>query len=289
MNAWTLGVLSSLVALPAGLACGSQEAPRSTSVALHGEAARVGEVAIPKSLVAEVARARRQDVRRALDDLIEDSLLASEASARGLDREPAVRWASIAAAARHVPERLSDDARAVAPTDDELASVRVMHAVVRRSKTVPSARAYATAESIHRAVALAHDDDTFERLANQVPHPGLDVTVERLPEFDATGRIPSGELVDATFVTAALELHAPGQLSEVIETPFGWHVIRLIERVAPTRESVQRLRSDVAGEVRDLRVRSQVNAGLREARRRFPVEISAAAGELMAEAAAAFP
>ncbi len=287
MKTWMLALLSSIVALPAGLACGPGAAPRTTTAALHGDAARVGEVAIATSLVAEVARARRQGLRRALDDLIEDALLASQASVRGLDRDPAVQWACTAAVARFVPERLSDAARSGgAPSDDELASVRVTHAVVRRSPPARPARAFATAEAIRSAVATAHDDDAFERLAKQVPHPGLDVIVERLPEFDATGRIPSGELVDAAFVAAALELRSRGQVSEVVETPFGWHVIRLTERVAPKQDSVERLRNDLAGAVRDVRVRSQANAALREARRRVPVEISEAAGALMAEAAA---
>ncbi len=285
-----LALALSLVVLPAGLACRSRAMPSPAGVALGGDAARIADATIPASLVVRIARARHEGVRRALDDLVEDALLARAATARGLDREPAVEWASAATMARLVSQRLGDEARAAgAPTDDELASVRVVHAVVRRSPTVSTARASATADAILRAVTAARDDGDFEALANEVPHLGVQVIVERVPEFDATGRTSGGAEMDRNFVAAALALHVRGQRSDIVETPFGWHVIRLLERVAPDPESIERLRRDLDGSVREVRVRTQVSAILRAERRRVPVEISAAAPALMTEAAAAIP
>jgi parvulin-like peptidyl-prolyl isomerase len=117
----------------------------------------------------------------------------------------------------------------------------------------------------------------------------VQVIVERVPEFDATGRTSGGAEMDRTFVDAALALHAPGQLSDIVETPFGWHVIRLMERVAPDPESIERRRRDLDGAVREVRVRTQVSAILRAERRRMSVEISAAAPALLTEAAAGIP
>ncbi len=278
----------SVVAIPMSLACRSRDAPAPAAVvALRGEAARVGGVAIPLALVGSVARSRQEGARRALDDLVSDALLAEEARARGLERAPAVLWASTAALGRLVPERLAGEARARGgPTADELMSLRVIHAVVRRSATVPGARASATAAAIRRAVAPARDDADFESRAREVPHPGLEVTIERVPEFDAAGQSADGAQIDPTFVAAAFDLRTPGQLSEPVETPFGWHVIRLIERIAPNPESVERRKHDLEAAVQTMRVRARLTDLLRAERRRVPVEIAAGAPALMTQAAA---
>ncbi|HXN32216.1 MAG TPA: hypothetical protein VN894_10155, partial [Polyangiaceae bacterium] len=112
--------------LLAGLACGPRAAPVPSFVSPGGDPARVGDAAIPASLVAETARSRAEGVRQALDQLVEDALLAQAARGAGLERAPVVDWASTATLARVVPERLRDEARARgAPTDDELATIRV--------------------------------------------------------------------------------------------------------------------------------------------------------------------
>jgi PPIC-type peptidyl-prolyl cis-trans isomerase-like protein len=272
------------------LACGERSAPAPAFVDLGGDAARVGNVAIPVSLVATVVRARGVAKREALAGLVEDALWAQAARDGRLDREPSVGWASTAMLARLVPERLGNEARARgAPSDDELATVRVVHAVVLRSPTLPTARASAIAEAIRQAVAGARDDEDFETLANQVLHAGARLTVERVPEFDAGGRTPEGAEVDPIFVAAAFALRSHGETTGIVETPFGWHVIRLLQRQAPGAERVERRRQELAEAVLGMRARAQLSATLQAQRRRQPVEVSAGADELMAEAVASAP
>jgi hypothetical protein len=271
--------LPQFVALLTWLACEPRRAPPALGP-LGGDAARVGDVAIPVSLVVQVARSRRALPRRALDALVEDALLAQAARAGGLEREPDVGWASTRTMARMVPERLVDEARARgAPTDDEIAAVHVVHAVVGRSPSVSQARAWAVADAISQAISGARDDEDFETRARQVPHLGVQVTVERLPAFDLTGRAADGSELDAGFVAAAFSLLKRGETSEVVETPFGLHVIRLMDRVAPDSGSIDRRRGELAGDVVGLRVRARVDA----------IVISAAADALMTEAAASIP
>jgi PPIC-type PPIASE domain len=275
------------ISLLAPLACAERPAPAPSSVSLGGHAARVGDVTIPASLVGGVAGARGVTARETLDGLVRDALLAQGAKARGLEDEPSVRWACTTTVARLVPDRLVMEARAEgAPVDEELATVEVIHAVVLRAPTLAPVRASAIAGQILQAVATSRDDADFRTRAEQVPHVGTQVTVERLAAFDASGQDDRGATVDLSFAAAAFALHEPGKTSPVVETPFGWHVIRLIRRVVPAGDLLEARRRDLAEAVVEMRVRTRLASALREERQRQPVDTSAAADALMTEAVA---
>jgi hypothetical protein len=270
------------------LACGQRPAPVPAFASLGGDAARVGESAVSASLVMEVARARGVPPREALEGLVEDALLAQGARSGKLDGEGFVRQATAATAARLVSARLYEDARARgAPIDDELATLRVVHALVLRSPTLAHSRALAIARAILQAVSDARNDADFEMRVKQVPHVGAQVIVERLGEFDASGHMAEGGDLDADFTSAAFRLRARGETSGIVKTPFGWHVIRLIERISPDAASLEGLRQDLAGAVLEMRVRSQLSVLLDAQRQRVPVQVAADADALMAQAVTA--
>jgi peptidyl-prolyl cis-trans isomerase C len=162
---------------------------------------------------------------------------------------------------------------------------RVVHAVARvdqaKDDDAKKARARAVAEAIRAAevpiaaeapsmpvlegvpatserIAPQDDPDTlsgaFRRVAMTVPHEGVDVVVQPMPPVAADGRLLVGgnETLDMTFVQAVLALPARGALSPVTPTPWGFHVILLLERTPPlalTREARSaRLVADVVSE-----------------------------------------
>lgn len=271
--------------LAAALGCGSHAAPPVRSTRLGGDAAQVGDAAIAASLVVEVARSRGVESQRALDGLIEDALLALEARTRGLDRDAPVRWASMSALARAVSERLLDDARRRGvPTDDELATIRVIHAVVLRSPALWPFRGQEIADDIQQAVAAAKSEDEFETRARRIPHADAKVRIERIEAFDASGRSARGEVLDASFVAGAFELHARGETS-IVASPFGWHVVRLIERVPCDAAALEQRRQELAADVLQMRAREQIGDLLETRRRREKLEVSSAANDLMAKVA----
>lgn len=261
---------------------------RPTAGSLDGAAARIGDAIIGKAQVARIASAQGVSPAAARDLAIRDALFAQEARARGLDADPSVRLAESALLARLLVQDIAAAAEAKGPvTDTELdevtarhwteldcpESARTVHAVVILPKEAsPDARAAASslADSIRSAVseitAVATGSEpqrdprgpedpavaAFRKAATSIPKGERDVRVESLPPVVADGRIVSetgGGRFDPTFARAALQLQRRGDLSPVIETPFGYHVILMLERIpghtVPREERRRMVREEV--------------------------------------------
>jgi peptidyl-prolyl cis-trans isomerase SurA len=149
-----------------------------------------------------------------------------------------------------------------------------------------AARGLAIAQGVRDAVAAARDDDDFMAKASAATK-AVRASVERLPPFDATGRLDDGSELDQDFVAGAFALHAPGEISPIVETPFGWHVIRLVARTTPRGADADARRAAMLPAVETLRARMRLADVLRTRRRSTRVEISAAAEELMSRSDAA--
>lgn len=271
--------LCAIVATATIVSCGGDR--RAGSSALReGDVARVGRLGIPGALVGAVEEARAVGRRDALNALIEDALLASAAHDEGLDRVSAARWAESAALSRRVLEQIREEARGQGPPrDEELAALTVVHAVVIRSTILSDAEAVGLASALRDAAAGSNGASDFERRVATVPHPNARVVVERLPPFSADGVMAAGGSLDPTFVAAAFVLHAPNEMSPVVETSFGWHVIMLIERHVPEGDALKQRRADLAVAVTTLRERMGKRriVGAQEEHERVEIEGPAAA------------
>jgi peptidyl-prolyl cis-trans isomerase C len=296
-------VCGALLAVISGFSCGDRTQPPSAEqAALGGEvAARVGTDVIPMSLVIKVASVQHVTPREALRRLIDDAVSANAARARGLDRQPPISWRLTAARGRVMADRLLAEAKVGGPpTDEEVAqltarywrevdrpaAIRVVHMVAMRPKKpdpVAEANARAFASQAHDALVSAKNSDDFQQMAKALPHPGVEVVVQPLPAFGPDGVVTEGGdgSMDEAFAKASHALGDIGSTSPVVESKFGWHVIRLEERIPEQRMPLEARRVAFTDEAYALRAGAATATLLKARRSTTPIEVAPSAEQVM--------
>jgi hypothetical protein len=261
-------------------------APASTAGPMSAAAVvRVGDVSIGADQIARIAAAQKVSPAEARDLAVRDALFASEARARGLDASSDVEQQARALFARVLMQDIMTAAEAKGPvTDEELDEVtarrwveldrpdaaRTVHAVamLKEGATADArAKAAALAEAIRKAISPAVEvaqrtepqkdpkgpedaaNAAFRKAANEPPKGGIEVRVESLSPVVEDGRTLDGGTFDKAFARAALALARRGDVSPVFETPYGFHVALLLERIAghsiPREERRRLVRDEV--------------------------------------------
>ncbi len=293
--------LASLLASSLSCSGGHEAPPPAEQTALGGEvAARVGADVIPVSLVAKVAAAQHITAREALKRLVDDAVTAQAARLKGMDREVPTSWRLTAARARLTADRILADAkRGGPPTDEELKTfstrywrevdrppaVRVVHALVPRpQKPDPAAeeRARALAAKLRAAVVDATDIDDFMAKAKALPAGDVEIVAEKLPAFtDEGASIEGDQRLEPSFAHGAFTMSDPGATSAVVESRYGWHVIRLVERIPEQRMPLEVQRIAFADETMAMRAAAATKARVDALRTATRIEVAPSSENLM--------
>ena len=264
-----------------------------------GQVARAGDVVIPASLVGAAAARESLPPTAALDALIADALLAEGAKSEGLDTRRDIQGELVAARAQETVKALRDrDIAAGPPTDAEVEEltalhwrevdvpeqVQVIHAVALRPEhpdAASLARAKAVGSALAQATAGSISKEDFEARARAVPHEGVEVRIEELPNFVEDGCMVGHEgTMDSDFSHGAFTVGAGGT-TQVIESSFGWHVIHVLERLPPVRTSLEERRRAFTVEARAMRGRKGIDTLLAGLHARLRIEVNPAAEAIL--------
>jgi len=133
------------------------------------------------------------------------------------------------------------------------------------AKTSPADRQKARqkAEDLLKRIKAGED---FAQLAM-----GSDDTGSRLKGGDL-GWVSRGQTVPP-FEKAAFALSKPNDLSPVVESPFGYHIIQLLERQAAGAVAYDQVKDRIAAMLKEKQTQQQVAARVRELRGKAKVEV----------------
>ncbi len=247
------------VALFSSFACAREasENERPTSARLAADVvARVDREDVTAAQASRVLAEQGGSSRGVVDGLVRDALLARAAR----EREDVARVGERAVLGRALREALLAEARASGPiTDEELArvaeerwlevdrprAVRVVHAVALGKTPEARVRAAEVAKEIERSVVGHTEARAFAEAAHAVAqkHADVQVRIEPLPPVAEDGRVvPVDELdrggaerFESAFAKGAAKLERAGDISGVVETSYGFHVILALEIVPELR------------------------------------------------------
>jgi peptidyl-prolyl cis-trans isomerase C len=289
------------------LACGNgaPPPPPSTSALAPGVAARVGTELLSTRTVTRVAERQGIAPDRAAALAVSDALWAQ--GARALLPAGSARSLERAAAARSMLEELSRTAAAAGPpTEAELAALlrerwpeldrpdaaRTTHVVIINKQPEKDAAAHAVADKLALALRGVTSAEELLKIGQAFPGEGFEARAEPLPFVTADGRTfqrrESGFVAlpgnfDPDFARAAVALQQPGQLSPVTKSSFGYHVIRLEERLPGASLSPEERASKLSPEItarRAGRARSELLLKLRQS---APLQLERAADDLTSQ------
>ena len=197
-------------------------------------------------------------IEKAIDNLLMTKQLAAEARAAKLDKDPVIaRQMELAAdEALALARRQQFDREIKVPDMSQLAREEflahkdkyvkhgesVVEHILIDTKTRSDADAQTLAQDIRQRAQAA--PDTFEALVQQYS--------DDPSKVENHGKLPDAanpKIYDGDFVAAVVKLHQPGEISPVVKTSYGYHIIKLLTRTSDMVPSFDQAKEQIVKEL----------------------------------------
>lgn len=255
------------------LSCAPEEqGPKSVPEPPQGNFAVVGETSLSFELLRGVSQG---SIEAAAHGIVHDELFRQGA----LEMIPGrARAAERAVLSRALLERISAEVALKHPITarDLEAHYRKHWVKFDRPRTVRTAQlflkvepmqddraAFAEAERVYAAVKGTHNLEDFVTLGRQASQ--SEVTATSLPPVTADGRIApilpqdnQFQTIDLALAKAAVALKAPSDISGIVGTEHGFHILFATEIIPEERHSVEEVRPQLTRDLLTSRVQQQI-------------------------------
>lgn len=218
--------------------------------------------------------ARPEQVQRIAEDTYVRRVLAQEAEQTGLDKDPLVQSMVRLARERILSDaRLYDVGKAGWPDDVALESFAREQYKAQPERFTAKERVQARhilvaaqeATDVSRAAAKAKAEDLLQQIKNGASFESLaaqhSVDQATASRGGDLGLFEVGTMVP-TFEAALKDMTTAGQLSEVVETQFGYHIVRFEKRVPAGIRPFDEVKADLIRQARDKHHRDAQQAGI---------------------------
>ncbi|MBQ7594388.1 MAG: peptidyl-prolyl cis-trans isomerase [Synergistaceae bacterium] len=134
-------------------------------------------------------------------------------------------------------------------------------------------------ERVHARHILVSDDATLAKVQEELKAgKSFDVVAKEYSTDPGSalnggdlGEFPRGVMVPE-FEKAAFDLKNPGDVSEPVKSQFGWHIIKLEERIPESPTPFEQVKSQIMEELREQKTQDILQAKSKELEEKFKVE-----------------
>ena len=182
----------------------------------------------------------------------------------------------------------------------EMPSVTVSHILVQIPETDKTGKPLteetfaaedkAAKDKIDAIYARLKQGEKFEDLAEKESDcPSGKRTKGKLPPFTGKGRMANGQAMEPTFTKAAVSLEKVGEISDVVKTPFGYHIIRLEEKKPQEYIPFAKVKDEIRAQLTGEKIDKAIQAALEQGKKDLGVKVfvSAPVPQTMGEASEA--
>jgi len=248
--------------------CGNEKSkPLAT---IDGKAITVGDfekrVSKMPAYYKTLASQRKKDF---LDDMINEQLIYKEALKRGINREPEVKELLDEAKRKILIAKLMEvEVKKSAVTEDKIKEFYQIHKddFVTPLKLRASHIMVDTEAEANEVLQKLKEGGDFAQLAKQY---------SKDPSKDRGGDI--GYFIKGQLMPELEEICfklQPGQISDIIKTKFGYHIIKLTDRIEPRTVEISEVRDAIEKELKDMAQQRTLNDLVKNLRSKAHVKIN---------------